>query len=164
MPISIALSFLLAAASPQADTAPNPDEMFCGEATGIYLPESQGTPAPNIALENFQYMSPDDRCGRNINYDELMRLHKGIKPIASGSFASSKTNFSVMVRYTLTPDRPSTFDMQTSETSEPEKERLTKFYNEAAALKDFHSLHGTVFVVFHYLVSPSEPSGPTGGY
>ncbi|WP_295973842.1 hypothetical protein [uncultured Xanthomonas sp.] len=164
MPISLALSFLLATASPQADAAPKPDEMFCGEAMSIYLPEPQGTPAPNIKLENFQYMSPDDRCGRNINNDELMRLHKGIKPIAAASFGSSNANFGVMVRYTLTPDKPATFDMQTSDASEAEKERLTQFYNQAAALRDFHSSQGTVYVVFRYLVSPAQPSElPNGG-
>lgn len=161
MIISIALSFLLAAAAPQ--TGNTPEEMFCGEAMSIYLPEPQGAPAPNIRLENFQYMSPDDRCGRNIKNDELMRLHQGIKPIAAATLASSSAGFEVMVRYTLTPDKPAAFDMQIRNGSGNENERLSNFYKQAASLKDFHSSSGTVYVAFHYVVSPEKSVGAAAG-
>jgi len=159
---SIALSFFLLAAP--AQNAASAEEHFCGEAMSLYLPEPQGTPAPNIELANFQYMSPDDRCGRNISHDELMRLHAGIKPLAAASFGDSPASFGVMVRYTLTPDKPATFDMQVRDAPESERPRLTAFYNQSAALTDYHSSQGTVYVVFHYIVSPhSAPKRADGG-
>lgn len=155
MALSIAFSLLLAAASPQASDG-DYENHFCGEATGIYLPAPQGTPAPNIKLENFQFMSPGDRCGRDIEQKELMRLHDGIKPIAAAAFSSSRSSFAVMVRYTLTPDRPAVFDMQTADAPASEQQRLTDFYHRAAALQDFHAKKGTVYVVFHYRISPAK--------
>lgn len=156
---SFLLALLLAMTSPQTDAASSADESLCGEATGVFLPEPQGTPAPNIKLENFQYMIPGDRCGRSLDNDELMRLHAGIKPIAAASFSQSRTAFEVMVRYTLTPDKPAVFDMQTSEAPEAEKERLTMFYNQASALKDFHVADGIAYVVFHYKIAPGSSPG-----
>jgi len=153
----------MATASQHTQATGTVEQQFCGEATGIYLPEPQGTPAPNIKLANFQYMSPDDRCGRNMPNDELMKLHAKIKPIAAASFGDSQANFAVMVRYTLTPDKPATFDMQVSDAPESEKSRLTIFYNQSAALSDFHSSSGTVYVVFHYIVSPATPPKSTAG-
>ena len=136
-------------------------EHFCGEATGIYLPEPKGTPAPNIELANFQYMSPDDRCARNVEYEELMRLHAGIKPLAAAAFTSSKANFGVMVRYTLTQGKPATFDMQVRDAPETERGRLTQFHHQAAALQNYHSTSGTVYVVFHYTIAPGASTKPT---
>ncbi|MGH8080695.1 MAG: hypothetical protein ACREP7_08975, partial [Lysobacter sp.] len=113
------------------------------------------TPAPNIELENFQYMSPGDRCGRQVDNDMLMRLHSRIKPIAAAAFSDSKANFGVMVRYTLTPDKAVSFEMRTEHAPDSEKERLTRFYNNASALGDFHSKQGTLYVMFQYRVSPA---------
>ncbi|GAA5069721.1 hypothetical protein GCM10025759_06860 [Lysobacter panacisoli] len=143
-----------------AQAAASPEEMFCGEAMALFLPEPEGTPAPNIELTNFQYMSPDDRCGRNIQHDELMKLHARIKPVAATAFGDSQASFGVMVRYTLTPDKPATFDMQVRDAPDSETPRLTRFYNDSAALHDFHSSSGTVYVVFHYTVSPSAAATP----
>ncbi len=135
-----------------AKAAPDSAEMLCGEAMGVYLPSPEGTPAPNIELTHFQFMSPEDRCGRNMSHDELMRLHAAIKPVAASAFADSKSSFGVMVRYTLTPDTPATFEMQVRDAPESERPRLTRFHNESAALQDFHSTSGTVYVVFSYTI------------
>lgn len=151
-----ALLFLIGAAIPQDKPDASVDELLCGEATGIFLPEPQGTPAPNIQLKNFQYMSPGDRCGRNVATEELMRLHSEIKLIAAKAFGDSPHQFSVMVRYTLTPNEPAEFDMQVMDATESDRSRLTAFYNHASALKDFHSPN-LVYVVFHYAVSPAAP-------
>lgn len=148
---SLALVTALVAA-PGAKAAPDSAEMLCGEAMGVYLPSPQGTPAPNIELANFQFMSPEDRCGRNMPHEELMRLHAAIKPIAARAFADSKADFGVMVRYTLTPDKPAAFEMQVRDAPESERPRLTRFYNESGALKEFHSSSGTVYVVLNYTI------------
>ncbi|WP_313346513.1 hypothetical protein [Stenotrophomonas sp.] len=151
---SLALALLIpAAATVQAHASSG--EEFCGEAIGIYLPTPQGTPAPNIELADFQSTSPDDPCARNIAHDELMKLHAAIKPLAAAAFADSPASFGVMVRYTLTPDAPATFEMQARDAPDSEKPRLTRFYHAAAALEDFHSSSGTVYVVVHYTVSPT---------
>ncbi len=149
-PFALLLSVLAVAAPAHAI----PGEEFCGEATAVYLPEPQGKPAPNIELANFQFTSPEDRCGRNLPNDALMRLHAEIKPLAATAFADSRASFSVMVRYTITADKPATFDMKVSDAPESERPRLTRFYTEAAALNDARSTSGTVYVVFHYNISP----------
>ncbi|MCC4589680.1 hypothetical protein LL974_00875 [Xanthomonas campestris pv. cannae] len=154
MPFALGLATLLAMAPMQTEGAMQADAALCGEATSIYLPEPHGTPAPNIQLAHFQYMSPDEACARNVDRAVLMRLHDRIKPIAASAFAHSKASFSVMVRYTLTPDKPAVFEMRTTTTPATEEARLTAFYNGAAALDDFHSTRGTVYVVFNYDISP----------
>ena len=156
MPVALGLATLLAIAPLQADTATPADAALCGEAMSIYLPEPRGTPAPNIQLTHFQYMSPDEACARNVDRDVLMRLHDRIKPIAASAFAHSKASFSVMVRYTLTPDKPAAFEMQTTTTPAAEEGRLTAFYDGAAALHDARSTSGTVYVVFNYDISPAR--------
>jgi hypothetical protein len=148
----VALLLFILAVAPQAHAIPG--EEFCGEATEVYLPDPQGRPASNIELANFQFTSPEDRCGRNLPNDELMRLHAEIKPLAATAFADSRASFSVMVRYTITADSPATFDMKVMDVPESEQPRLTCFYTEAAALKDFRSTSGTVYVVFRYIISP----------
>jgi len=158
----LALLLFIGTTIPQDAPEKSVDDLLCGEATGIFLPEPQGTPAPNIQLKNFQYMSPGDRCGRNLPNEELMRLHSKIKPIAAEAFGDSPHPFSVMVRYTLTPDKPAAFDMQVMDAAESDRPRLTAFYNQASALKDFHS-PSLVYVVFHYAVSPAAPVTPKLG-
>ena len=149
---SLLALFALMPALGIAETNQSFEEHFCGEAMGIYLPDAEGKPAPNITLADFQTMSPQDRCVRNLPHDELMRLHAAVKPIAAAAFAKSEASFGVMVRYTLTPDRPTTFDMQVRDAPDAETERLTRFHNEAEALQNFHSTSGTVYVVIHYTV------------
>jgi hypothetical protein len=160
----VALWLLLISATNEPHAAGETfEEHFCGEAMSIYLPSPQGTPAPNIELKNFQYMSPDDRCGRNIDRDEIMRLHSAIKPIAAASFGESQARFAVMVRYTLTTDKPATFDMRVRDAPDSERPRLTAFHDRSSTLVDFHSLSGTAHVVFHYEISPSKKPAPAGG-
>jgi hypothetical protein len=161
---STVFALVLAVSAQVAASAPSPDEVLCGEAMSVYLPEPQRFTAANIELLNFQYMSPDDRCGRNIGPEELSRLHAGIKPIAAATLSSSRSSFEVMVRYTLSPTDPTTFDMQVSEGADTETERLGAFYEQAKMLNDFHSSSGTVYVVFHYAVSPSTLGGAPSGH
>ncbi|MBB6366620.1 hypothetical protein FHR56_001733 [Xanthomonas sacchari] len=156
MPLVVGLATLLAVAPVQTGSAMQAGAALCGEAMSIYLPEPLGTPAPNIQLAHFQYMSPDEACARNVQRDVLMRLHDRIKPIAASAFANSKASFSVMVRYTLTPDKPAVFEMQTTTTPATEEGRLTAFYHGAAALDDARSTLGTVYVVFNYDISPAR--------
>lgn len=86
----------------------------------VYLPDPQRFTAENIMLLNFQYMSPDDRCGRNVGPDVLERLHDAIKPIAVATLSGSESSFEVMVRYTLTPSEPTAFGMRVSDGSDAE--------------------------------------------
>lgn len=94
----------------------------------MYLTEPRGTPAPNIKMTHLQYMSPDEACARNVERNVLMRLHDRIKPIAASAFAHTEASFSVIVRYTLTPDKPAVvFEIQTTTTPAAEEGRLTAF-------------------------------------
>ena len=85
-----------------------------------------------------------------------MRLHAKIKPIAASAFGDSPRQLSLMVRYTLTADKPAACDMQVMDAEEIDRPRLTSFYNQASALTDFHSPN-LVYVVFQYAVSPAAP-------
>jgi len=161
--IAITLTMLLAAAAaqPPAHTTEQKkaDALLCpGGAMGVFLPDPQGTPSPNIKLESFQYQSVDDPCGRNMDNTELMHLHEQVKPIVAAAFSKSQSSFGVMIRYTLTPDKPAEFEMRTREAPDSAKEQLDAFYSQASALKEFHSTAGTVYVLFQYSVSPEQPA------
>ncbi|MDA8448950.1 hypothetical protein M5C97_08720 [Acidovorax sp. NCPPB 3859] len=111
MPLVLGLAALLAVALVQAESATQADAALCGQAMSTYLPEPRGTPVPNIQLTHFQHMSPDEVCARIVERSVLMRLHDRSKPIAASAFAHSKPSFSVLVRYTLTTDKPAVFEM-----------------------------------------------------
>jgi hypothetical protein len=167
MNYEILFSLLLAATGQsQAGAAADQlakDKLLCpGEAMSIYLPNPEGVPAPNIRMANFQYMSVDDPCGRNVDSNELTRLHASVKPIAAAAFSSSQANFSIMIRFTLTPNELATIDMQQKNAPESEMAKLTQFYNQTKALKNFHSKAGTVYVLFEYEVSKTSLPTPIG--
>jgi hypothetical protein len=132
------------------------DDAPCdNDAWSIYLPGDEGAPASNIELASFQHMNPQGMGETGVAHAELMRLHAAIKPVAAAAFAASTTAFEVKVRYTLTPGQPAVFDMQTTG-GEAEHAMLTKFYESASALKDFHSTAPTIYVLFHYVISPRQ--------
>lgn len=146
----LVVSFSVAAACEPGKSANDPS-CITG-VWGVYLPNPKD-PASNVKLKAFQHMSPDDKLGQGVNHDDLMRLHGALQPVAK-AFSASRDAFEVMARFTLTPDKPATFEMKTNakSTSDPQ---FTNFYNGAAALRDFHSKRGTVYVVFHYVVAPA---------
>lgn len=159
--ISILLSAAVQGPPETAQTAA--DESLCqGEAISIYLPGTEGQPAPNISLAEFQYLSHDDPCGRNITNDELMRLHAAAKSLAASVLSTSKKSFSVFVKYTLTPSSPATLQMKAS-IPQSESGELGLFYDKAVALTDFHSSTGTVEVFFRYEVLASPSGGDALG-
>jgi hypothetical protein len=154
--ISILLSVAVQGPDEKAQTAA--DESLCqGEAISIYLPDSEGSPAANISLVEFQYLSHEDPCGRNITNDELMRLQAAAKALAALEFSLSEKTFSVFVKFTLTPNSPATLQMRAS-IPQAEYDKLGSFYDKAAALTDFHSSAGTVEVFFHYDILASSRS------
>jgi hypothetical protein len=159
--ISILLSAAVQGPPETAQTAA--DESLCqGEAISIYLPDSEGAPASNISLVEFQYLSHEDPCGRNITSDELMRLHAAAKALAASEFSLSEKAFSVFVKFTLTPNSPETLQMRAS-IPQAEYDKLGLFYDKAAALTDFHSSAGNVEVFFHYDILASSKSEAPGG-
>lgn len=135
--------------------APEPEKRPCIPVTGLYLPEAERSPAPNIRLTDLQYASPDDPCGYKMPQKLLMAAHERIAPIAAASFSTSETDFGVMVRLTLTPEARPVFEMRVSAELESEKEKFAIFYKEASAIADLHSTHGVVYVVMRYVISPA---------
>jgi len=152
---------LVATSAQVADNQQAADAALCqGDAISVYLPDSDTATAPNISLAQFQYRSDGDPCGRNISHDELMRLHAASKSLTAASFATSKKNFVLFVKYALTPDGPATLAMKAS-IPQDGNEELGLYYDKAVTLADYHSLKGTVEVFFRYEVSPSPLKSKT---
>jgi len=158
------LLWLLLAAAPasaaDANDAKRVDAMMCGPATEIFLPDNRI--AANLRLEHLQYMSPGDPCGRNFDHDEIKLLYERVKAIAASSFADSRGEFGVMVRYELAAGSPLGFEMQTRGAPEAEKERLGRFYDAAKEVKAFRPSVGTVHVVMEYSIAPSTAPAAAG--
>jgi hypothetical protein len=82
------------------------ENLCCGDGTwGLFLPDNQGNPAPNIYLMNLQYRSDDDKCGRTVKVDEITAINKDVMSAAAKAFYDIKAQFEVMVRFTLTTDQ-----------------------------------------------------------
>lgn len=146
------LSLLLAGAPAQSATPAGQQQ--CGAGLNIQLANGRPAKASNVALAKFEETSPDDPCVRNIKPDEYIRLHERIVPIATKAFAGSQATFGVMVRYSLTADKPALVNMQVANAPASEKERLDPFYKQVTGLKDFHSTSGTVYLVFQFNITP----------
>lgn len=153
-PIRAGAVALLLALAPALSVACETGADCSSNAWGVYLPNDEGTPAPNIELANFQHMNPQGLDRGALAHDELMRLHAAVKPLAAAAFAKSTTAFEVMIRYTLTPDGPAVMDMQTTG-GEAEHAMLSEFHDATSALVDFHSIAPVAYVVFHYRISPA---------
>jgi hypothetical protein len=157
MIIATILSLLLAGA-PAQPAAPAGQQ--CGAGLNIQLANGRPAKASNVALVKFDETSPDDPCVRNMKPDEFIRLHERIVPIATKAFARSQAAFGVMVRYTLTADKPALVNMQVANAPASEKVRLDPFYKQATALTDFHSTSGTVYLVFQFNITPQPAPAP----
>jgi len=159
MIIATILALLLAGAP--AQPAPSAAQQQCGAGMDIQLAHGGPAKASNVALAKFEETSPDDPCVRNIKPEEFIRLHERIVPLATKAFAHSQASFGVMVRYTLTADKPALVNMQVANAPASEKERLDPFYKQATALTDFHSTSGTVYLVFQFNVTPQLAPAPS---
>jgi hypothetical protein len=127
------------------------EHLCCGDGTwGVFLPDSQGNPAPNIYLMNLQYRSNEDKCGRAITTDEIKAINKDVMPAAATAFGDSKAQFEVMVRFTLTPDQSSTAEMRYKDAGPNELPHLESFYKQLQALTTYRVKKGTIYVLFHY--------------
>ncbi len=158
MMVALALSLLLQALPQPPAAATTPDgQQQCSHGMSIQLADPTAAPDTNVKLEKFEITSPDDGCARNIKPDEFIRINQSVKPVARKAFAQSQASFGVMVRYTLTPDKPAAFNMQVAQAAPPERDRLALFYKQASALKDFHSTSGTVYVVLQFNIVPAKP-------
>jgi len=151
---------LLLAGSPAPSAAPNAQQQ-CGAGLNIQLANGRPAKSSNVALVKFEETSPDDPCVRNIKPDEFIRLHESIVPIATKAFAGSQAEFGVMVRYTLSADKPALVNMQVANAPASEKIRLDPFYKQATALTNFHSTSGTVYLVFQFNITPQLAPAPT---
>ena len=147
---------VLLAVTPATLACDAPGAPCPNDAWGVFLPNDEGRPAPNIVLVSFQHMNPDGMSTPGIDHGELMRLHAALKPLVAKAFGHSTTRFEVKVRYTLSKDAPAVFEMQTTG-REAEEAMLTQFHDDASALADFHGTAPTVYVLFHYAVSPRAP-------
>jgi len=151
MILATILSLLLAGA-PAPSAASSGQQ--CGAGLDIQLAHGGPAKASNVALVKFEETSPDDPCVRNIKPVEFIRLHESIVPIATKAFAGSQSAFGVMVRYTLTADKPALVNMQVANAPAAEKTRLDPFYKQATALTNFHSTSGIVYLVFQFNITP----------
>ena len=159
MIIATILSLLLAGA-PAQSAAPDSQQQ-CGTGLNIQLANGRPAKASNVALAKFEETSPDDPCVRNIKPDEYIRLHQRIVPLATKAFANSQASYGVMVRYTLTADKPAVVNMQVANAPPSEKDRLDPFYKQVTALTDFHSTSGTVYLAFQFNITPQlAPAQP----
>lgn len=162
MILASTLSLLLAATPQQPAMAAKPDgQDHCSDGMNIRVADAHGIAGSNVELRGFEQTSPDDRCVRNIRPDEFVRLHQRVMPIATKAFANSAATFGVMVRYTLRPDKPASFNMKIANAPPSEKLRLDQFYRKAGALTDFHSTSGTVYVLFQFNVTPARQAKRT---
>ncbi len=158
MILATTLALLLAASPQQPAAAAAPDGRdVCGGGLSIHVADAPGTPANNVKLETFEATSPADPCAHNIDPNELIRITQLVRPLAIKAFAESQASFGVMIRYTLTADKPATFNMQVAQAPSSEQERLTGFYRQASDLKDFHATSGTMYVVLQFNITPALP-------
>jgi hypothetical protein len=153
----LATLFSLLLAGAPAQSATSAAQQQCGAGLDIQLARAQPAKASNVALAKFEETSPDDPCVGNIKPDEYIRLHERIVPLATKAFAGSQASFGVMVRYTLTADKPAVVNMQVANAPMSEKVRLDPFYKQATALTNFHSTSGTVYLVFQFNITPAPP-------
>lgn len=94
MPLALGLATLLAVTPVQAESATQADAAVCSEAMGIYLPERRTTPAPNIQLTHFQYMSPDVACASNVERDVLKTASSPLPPPLSPTARRASASWS----------------------------------------------------------------------
>ena len=164
MILATILSMLLAGAPAQSaapqQSAPSEapaGQQQCGSGLNVQLAHGLPAKATNVVLARSEESSPEDACARNLKPDEYIRLHESIVPVATKAFAGSQATFGVMVRYTLSPDKPASFRMQVANAPETEKQRLATFYRQASAMTDFHSTSGIVNVLFEFDITPAPP-------
>jgi hypothetical protein len=133
---------------------------FCGDGTwGVFIGDDQGKPAPNIKLMNLQHHSADDKYGHNITIADIMAINKDVKPAATMAFVNSKAEFEVMVRFTLTPDQPSTVELQYKDAGPSELPHIESFLSKLRELRNYRAKKGTIYVVFHYAIGKAA-DGP----
>jgi hypothetical protein len=158
---NVLFSLLLAAAAPPP---PNCVDGRCPDrAMNVTLPDFQTAPAPNVHLENFEYVVPGQMPGSAVDYDQMLRLQEQVRLVARANLAGSQSKFGVRVIYALTPDQPAQFKMQVAEAPPAEAPRLKQFYMQASALKDFHCTKGMIYIVFDYRVSPATTAKHSKG-
>jgi hypothetical protein len=127
---------------------------FCAGGTwGVFLPDDKGNPAPNIKLMSLQHRNEDDKCGRNMTIEQTMAINKDVMPVAARVFGTSKVQFEVMVRFTLTPDQSSTVEMKYQEVGTSELLLIDSFHRQLRTLTNYRSKKGTTYVVFHYAIN-----------
>jgi len=127
---------------------------FCAGGTwGVFLPDDQGNPAPNIKLINLQHRNEDDKCGRNLTIEQIMAINKDVMPVAARAFGTSKAQFEVMVRFALTPDQPSTVETKYEEAGTTELLLIDSFHRQLQTLMSYRSRTGTTYVVLHYAIN-----------
>jgi hypothetical protein len=136
---------------------------FCSGGTwGVFLPDEQGNPEPNIKLINLQHSNADDKCGNDMTIEQIMAINKDVMPAAARAFGTSKAQFEVMVRFTLTPAQPSTIEMKYHEDDPIEPMLLDSFKRQLQTLRNYRSKKGTTYVVFHYAINKAiDDAGPS---
>jgi hypothetical protein len=131
---------------------------------GIFLPDAKGNPASNIKLMRLQHYNADDKCGRDMTTEQMLAINKDVMPIAASAFGTSKAQFEVMVRFTLTPEQPSTVEMKYQDDGTSELLLLDSFHRQLEALTNYHSKKGTTYVVFHYAINKTMDNTERSGF
>ncbi len=145
---AVVLSALLAASTPPS-AAPSFNTME------VTLPESQTAPAPNVHLAHFEFSIPGSPRDNAVDYAAMLRLELRLKAIAAATLAHSKSSFGIRASFALMADQAAQFRMQVTAAPPGDAPLLREFYKRAAALKDFHSKAGTVYILFDYRIAPA---------
>ena len=157
--LSLVASFALSQALP-AKPGCTPDGHCPDRSTDVGLPPTVTAPAPNIALEHFQYVVPGAQPDSAVDYPQMLALQEKLRDIARDTLASSRSAFGVRAMYQLTPEQPAQFKMQVAAAPAAEDARLKEFHRQAATLTEFHCSRGLIYIVFDYRIAPAAADRP----
>ena len=130
--------------------------VFCPEAWAVFSNEQSAKPAPNIDLVLLQYYNENDRCVRNINNDVIKLMTIDVQKAAGQALATSKSEFEVMVRFTLTQKEQPIVDVRYRDADNDAYKLIESFHSRLKTLNNYHSESGTAYVVFQYKIEKSK--------
>lgn len=121
----------------------------------VGVPATERSPAPNIQLAHFEYVTPGAAPDSVVDYDQMLTLQKGTNFAASLTLAASRSTYGVRLIYALTAGKPAQLRMQVAQAPATEAASIQQFHDAVSELTDFHCKQGTIYVMLDYRVSPA---------